>query len=172
MNIKAIFSVILVFTSGLLCSCVDDPGNYDYKDIKTMYPIEISGLEDTTLVILSDVTLAPTVTGLNENAEYEYIWYAYPNGIVGIPKRDTLGREKELTFLMTYPSGVSYTLVYEIRDKATGYTVSKKVKIQGKSEFSTGWFILKDENEETDVDFISLDGNVTVIFFQKLPGKK
>lgn len=172
MNIKAIFSVILVFTTGLLCSCVDDPGNYDYKDIKTMYPIEISGLEDTTLVILSNVTLAPTVTGLNENAEYEYIWYAYPNGIVGIPKRDTLGREKELTFLMNYPSGIDYTLVYEIRDKATGYTVNEKIKIKGKSEFSTGWFILKDENGETDVDFISPEGNVNSDILSKATGEK
>lgn len=172
MKIKVILGVILLLTVSLLYSCIDDPGNYDYQDIKTICPIEISGLEDTTLIILSNVTLAPSVTGLNENAEYEYVWYAYPNGVVGIPKRDTLGREKELNFLMTYPSGVAYTLVYEIRDKATGYIVNKKVKIQGKSEFSTGWFILKDENEETDVDFVSLAGKVNSDILSKATGEK
>lgn len=172
MNVKHISGVILLFIMGLLCSCVDDPGNYDYQDIKEMYSIEISGLQDTTFVILSDVTLVPEVVGLNDNVEYEFTWYAYPNGIVGIPKRDTLSRERNLSFTMTYPSGVNYVLVYEIRDKATGYCVSEKINIKGESEFAAGWFVLKDDNEETDIDFISPEGKMNSDILFKATGEK
>ena len=173
MNIKAIFGVLLVFTAGLLCSCIDDKGSYDYQGIETLYPIEISGLKDTTLIVLSEVTLVPDVKGLDESKEYEYTWYTYPGeNTVGSPKRDTLGTAKELTFTMNYPSGVPYVLVYEIRDKATGYTVNEKIKIQGKSEFSTGWFILKDEDDETDLDFVSLEGKLNSDIFSKATGER
>lgn len=173
MKMKYILQLFVISMVVLAGACVDDPGNYDYQDIKVMFPVEISDLEDTTLNVLSEVRLEPTVTGLEEGREYEYVWYAYPNNAVGYsPKRDTLGRAKDLQFVMNYPSGAAYSLIYQVKDKQTGYIVSKKITMTGKSVFSTGWFVLKDENEQTDIDFIAPDGQLNSDILFKATGEK
>ena len=70
------------------------------------------------------------------------------------------GRRINLSFVMKYPSGEERTLVYEIKDKRTGVFVNEKVEITSITKYSQGWLVLKDENNETDIDFAFPDGNV------------
>ena len=148
---------------GLLASlcwaCVDDPGNYTYEDLDSVLSIEILGLRDTTFTINETVALAPEVKGLDDESNYWFTWYTYRGGS-GIPERDTICRERNLSFVMKYPSGEERTLVYEIKDKRTGVFVNEKVEITSITKYSQGWLVLKDENNETDIDFAFPDGNV------------
>ena len=145
----------------LLCvACVDDPGNYNYKDPETILPIEISGLSDTTFKILETISLKPEIKGLGDEENYEFTWYSYPVGNIGYSLRDTLGRERNLTFKMEYAVGETRALVFEVKEKKTGVFVNKKITFRGIAEFSSGYLVLNEENNTTDVDFIYPDERV------------
>ena len=155
---------------GLLASlcwaCVDDPGNYTYRAPETVVPIEISGLQDTTFTINETVSLVPEIKGLENEDDYWFTWYTYRTG-QGIPERDTIGRERNLSFLMKYPAGEERTLVYEIKDKQSGVFVNEKINITGISQYGQGWLVLKDENNQTDIDYVSPDGIVQENILEK-----
>lgn len=144
----------------LLCwSCVNDLGNYEYKDVTSVVPVEISGLpDDTTFKVLETIRLIPELKGMEDEKNLEFTWYTYPPNAAGIPVRDTLGRERNLTFKMMYAAGESRVMVYEVKDKRTGVAVNKRISFSGVSDYGQGWMILKDENNLTDIDFIFPDG--------------
>ena len=75
----------------LLCwSCVNDLGNYDYKDVTSVAPVKVSGLpEDTTFKILETIILTPELKGMDDEKNFEFTWYTYPPEATGIPVRDT-----------------------------------------------------------------------------------
>ena len=126
----------------LLCvACVDDPGNYNYKDPETILPIEISGLSDTTFKILETISLKPEIKGLGDEENYEFTWYSYPVGNIGYSLRDTLGRERNLTFKMEYAVGETRALVFEVKEKKTGVFVNKKITFRSIAEFSSGYLV-------------------------------
>lgn len=171
MKIKTVLYTLCIVIAGGLCSCVDDLGNYDYLDRDSIMPIEILGLKDTTFRILSEVNLAPELKGMEDESLYDFAWFTYADG-TSDANRDTLGCEKNLNFIMTYAPGMVYSLVYEIREKSTGLVVNKRVKISGASEYSKGWFVLKDENGQTDVDFVSVGGVVDNNLLLKATGRR
>ena len=144
---------------GLCWACVDDPGNYTYEKPENVVPIEIAGLQDTTFIINETVTLVPEIKGLKDENDYWFTWYTYRGGS-GIPVRDTICKERNLSFVMKYPAGEQRTLVYEIKNKKTGVFVNKKIEIYGVTQYAQGWLILKDENNQTDIDFVFPDGSV------------
>lgn len=146
--------------STLLCwSCINDEGNYEYQDVASVAPVEISGLpDDTTFKVLETITLTPELKGLNEETNYEFTWYTYPPGATGIPVRDTLGRDRNLTFKMMYGAGERREMIYEVKDTKTGIAVYKRINFSGVSNYGQGWMILKDEDNQTDVDFVFPDG--------------
>lgn len=144
----------------LLCwSCVNDLGNYDYKNVTSVAPIEVLGLpDDTTFKVLETIMLTPELKGMDDEKNFEFTWYTYPPGATGIPIRDTLGRERNLTFKMMYAAGENRVMVYEVKDKRTGIAVNKRISFSGVSDYGQGWVILKDENNQTDIDFVFPDG--------------
>ena len=103
MKIKDIIFAAII-SSFLLCgACVNDLGNYVYEDQETVLPIEILGLSDTTFLLMETVTLIPELKGLGNEENYDFTWYTYNTATGVIPKRDTIGRERNLTFKMMYP---------------------------------------------------------------------
>lgn len=139
-------------------SCIDDRGNYDYMDKEVLLPVTISGFEDTTVVIRSILNIDPVLNNMDDESRYTHLWYAAPSVTAGFaPKRDTLSREKKLSFEVTYESG-TYNLVYELRDPKLDIYVRKQVLMTVQSDIASGWYIMKEENGETDIDYIAEDG--------------
>lgn len=50
----------------------------------------------------------------------------------------------------------TYNLVYELRDPKLDIYVRKQVLMTVQSDVSTGWYVMKEENGETDIDYISM----------------
>lgn len=157
-------------------SCIDDRGNYSYISKEELLPVTISGFEDTTVVIRSTLNITPVLENMDDEARYIHLWYAAPSVTAGFaPQRDTLSLEKDLSFEVTYESG-TYNLVYEVRDPKLDIYVRKQVLMTVQSDVSTGWYVMKEENGETDIDYISMDEekieNLITTFGQKrLKGK-
>ena len=143
-------------------SCYDDKGNYSYQDPDSVLPLEIDGLpKDTSFMLFSEVELTPKITGIENEDDFQFTWYTYQLYASGfIPQRDTLAKTKDLSFIMEYPAGNQYQLVFEAKEKKTGLAIQKKILMRVTSEYSKGWFILEDEDGMTDMDFILEDGTV------------
>lgn len=161
-----------------ITSCYDDKGNYSYRDLESVLPIEIKGLpNDTTFMLFSDVELVPEIEGMENEADFQFTWYTYQLYVSGfVPQRDTLATTKNLSFKMEYPAGNQYQLIFEAKEKKTGIFVQKKMRMSVTSEYSEGWFILEDENGRTDMDFIRVDGTVqenllTEVLGERMPGE-
>lgn len=159
MKLKNIFMFLglITFLQGVQ-SCIDDRGNYDYIDLKTLLPVTISGFEDTTVIMRSTLHITPILDGMDDESRYVHLWYAVPSVTAGFaPQRDTLSLEKELSFNVTYESG-KYYLVYELRDPKRDIYIQKRVLMIVQSDLSAGWYVMKEENDETDIDYITMDG--------------
>lgn len=159
MKTKNIFwgSVVLMLLSGLW-SCIDDRGNYDYIGMDELFPVRISGFEDTAVVMRTRLKISPVLTGMDNEARYTHLWYAAPSVTAGFaPQRDTLSQTKDLDFEVTYESG-TYNLVYELRDPKLDIYARKQVLLTVSSDVAGGWYVLKDQNDETDFDYLLMDG--------------
>lgn len=157
-------------------SCIDDRGNYSYISNEELLPVTISGFEDTTVIIRSTLNITPVLENMDDESRYIHLWYAAPSVTAGFtPQRDTLSLEKDLSFEVTYESG-TYNLVYELRDPKLDIYVRKQVLMTVQSDVSTGWYVMKEENGETDIDYISMDGKkienlITASGQERLKGK-
>lgn len=155
--------VLCLLCAGVYTACVDDKGNYDYRPADEILPIKVTGLpEDTTFLKWSEAALHPVIADMpGSESDYDFLWYSFtPNASGYVPKRDTVGREKNLLFTVTNPVGEKQTLVFQITDKNTGIAVTTKLSYTSTSEYSYGWFVLKDENDKTDVDLVKPDGTL------------
>jgi hypothetical protein len=171
------WSLLLLLLS-IVGACFEDSGNYDYIPVDEIFPVEISGLADTSFLLGTTAKLSPKVKGLDsDTSKYHFVWYTFPINASGYaPQRDTIGKALNLSFFVTYQPGENRQLVFEIKEKRTGLSAIKKVRITIASTFSRGWFVVNDMNDQADVDFISTDGKVqedilSVITGQKLQGK-
>jgi hypothetical protein len=70
---------------------------------------------------------------------------------------DTIARTRKLDYTLTQPPG-DYTLVLAITDRLNGVSSHNKTNINISSEFGTGYYILKAEGGQTDLDFIDRNG--------------
>ena len=157
---KILYLVSLVF---LLFSCNKDEGTKpeDYKDVKF---VKIDSVHSNYSVIsmLDTFKIKPTLTGLEDDMELEYLWTMYPS----INKEDedktmvdTICRTRDLAYFVNKPSGV-YKINYQVFHKKRG-NVMKYVSfnLNVGTMFSEGFYILKETSSgNTDIDFRSSKG--------------
>lgn len=149
-----------------LVSCYDS-GNYDYEDVDKVAGFKITGLEEKcTAVAMQTLVLNPEVTGVTDETDYEYCWYAYSPNV----KNDTLGSDKNLNCVIGLKNG-DYTLVYQVKNKKTQVSTFHKMAMTVVSEFAQGWYITKDWENITDIDMVSDDSTVNENILKTINGK-
>ncbi len=164
-----IYSVAALLAALFLAGCMDDKGNYTYRDPAVVTPTILSELEPSyNIIMLTNFELDPEIEG-NE-ADYDYFWYTYPNGTTTQNRRDTIGIEKKLDYTVTLAPG-RYNLVFEAKDRQTGVSAFRKTIISVSSFFGTGYYINKYENGQTDIDFIDADGKVNQDILKTINGE-
>ena len=143
-------------------ACVKDPGNYDYKEVTAIEPFQLEGIEDRydaetlTRFELPDLALPQGI----DSEDYEFLWYLYPeSNMAGAIKSDTVCKTLKLDFLVTQASG-KYVLVLQAKNKKTGICAYRKSVLDIMSGFARGWYVTKDENRVTDIDWVDLQGEV------------
>jgi hypothetical protein len=96
----------------------------------------------------------------SDESKYEYAWYTYPILSTGYsPKRDTIGTSKNLSYIMAYAPD-NYQLIFEVKEKRRGIASIKRVRLEVSTTIASGWYIVNDINNTTDVDFINRNGIV------------
>lgn len=167
---KRNYIAFFVLLGTLVCSggCVDDKGNYDYMTPEQVMPVEIvSGVEDAVYPVLSTVEIKPELKNMENEEDYDFLWYAYEGS-----RSDTLCRTRDASFVATFPINVPYKLVYTVTNKKTGVFTRAEATIRTVSEISQGWFLLKDIDNETDLDIVLPTGKIVENVISETLGKR
>lgn len=147
---------LLVF---LTFSCAKDKGNYDYN---TGEQIEISGIEPLYNAISQKDTLKISpIAKSNKEGELEYRWGIYETNVQGRAEPlDTIARTQSLNYFVDNEAK-SWVLVFIVKNKKTGFTKFQTSSLAVSTLFTRGWYVLKDDGLNSDLDlFITPKNNI------------
>ncbi|HEY0177272.1 MAG TPA: PKD-like family lipoprotein, partial [Pedobacter sp.] len=141
------------------CSCVKDNGSYGDPKVAPA----ISNIKDSTFKVYTHHdTLRITPTVANED-RYTFFWTIYStnfNVFAGkVPKPDTLAKTKDLSYEVLLNPG-QYILIFNVRDKETSVVSVITRNLSVSTLTMSGWYLLKDDNNTTDFDFIYPQGRI------------
>lgn len=169
---KLIYTVIELCLFMMAGGCIGDDGNYVYTDPEVFNPIKISGIqEEYSCESMLPFLIEPKIEGLKEHEEYSFAWYVYYTAQVSKNKRDTICREKSLSWNVPLKTG-EYQLVFVVKNEKTQVETLVKSILNVNSGISQGWYILKDDGEATDLDIIRFDGSVKSDVYSQVNGRK
>ncbi len=167
------YMIGLCLCLAVICwNCYDDKGNYDYRDSEEVMPVKIDSLKESySLDVLDSLKLTPYITGMDAEENYLFTWYLNSSYDSYRNTRDTVALTRDLEVAFDCEAG-NYTLIYEIRDKRTDLYVNKKINLEFASDFAHGWYVVKDVNGETDIDFVYPDSTVRDNAFSRINRRK
>ena len=117
------------------------------------------------------LVVRPEVCSTDPDARFEYLWTISAQGRLG----DTLTLDKVLDTLVNWEPNQNYTLVLAVTNMNSGYTVYQEAELIVGTPYSRGWYVLKDDGQQTDIDLYSEQGKLSNILFavngQNLKGK-
>lgn len=142
---------------GVLSSCVDDKGSYDYTVTNT---VTVDNFESTYYAIREITTLEiePRIKGDiygNDLSKYEFTWHVCQSSLGSDSHVHTvIGNEPKLVWPVDMPIG-NYTLYFTIKDKETGLEQISSSTLRVTSPFARG-FMLLGTNGDDDVALIDM----------------
>ena len=137
-----------LFFLGLFTACVDS--NEDVYGERLEIRVENID-QDIRVNIGNSLNISPKI--YPENRSYECFWgIANRNNQYSII--DTLSHERDLNYVVTLNTG-SYTLRFCAKDKETGIFSYTEYNLSVETDMSTGWWILKSNEDGTDVDIFT-----------------
>lgn len=146
---KYTFLYLVALISIAFTSCYKDIGNYDYAELEK---IQIEGIEEQyAAMALSDtLRISPQVKSTTHpDAEFECFWGIYTKA--NELEMDTIAHEKDLVYRMEKSAG-TWVLVFAATHLQTGITTYQTADLVVNTEFTQGWYVLKDDGENADLD--------------------
>lgn len=147
---KKIYTVLSLTTVLFIFGCSKDKGNYDYapKEVITITGIESSY---TKIAAVDRLTVDPQISSTEKDADFECFWGIYDALTSGALVMDTIAKTKAIDYQISQ-SPKSWNLVFCAKNKKTGVFkyVTSSLKIG--TQFTRGWYVLKDDGSQTDMD--------------------
>lgn len=138
-----------VLAAVFMAGCSYDKGNYDYIELSDP---EISGIEDMSVLTLSELKIVPEFGEGFDQTLYDYKWEVIDNN--GGLKPEEIGTGRTLDYEVKLQPG-SYTLYYTVTEKASGVFWRKQATLTVSSSTSEGWMVLCSDGGRARLDFIS-----------------
>lgn len=135
----------------LMTSCLKDETVYEFAEHEE---ITVTGIEDRYTVVsnVDHITLSPTVSSTDPNAEFEYMWGIYETNVQGsAPVLDTLAWTQDIDQLVRR-AAKDWVLVYRVTNTNTGYSKYVNTTISVVTLYTRGWYVAKTESGQTDLD--------------------
>ncbi|MFV0484489.1 MAG: PKD-like family lipoprotein [Bacteroidales bacterium] len=155
---RNIIFTYIILAALLLASCYEDIGNYDYNELEE---ISIEGLNSSYsgVAMVDTLSIKPIVSSNLPNAEFEYFWYMYRTSQEGELEEDTIAYTKDLNYFISqsYPS---WRLVFGAKNINTGMTKLVSSSLNIGTEFTTAWYILKDDGAYSDLDMLKVTDTI------------
>ena len=141
--------------SVILVACIEDKGNYEYKDIND---ITISGIDSIyTVAMGSQLRINPVLEFSVSEAqdEYEYGWYIL-NPLNFYMAGPALSRERNLDIFIVNPaSSTPYWLLFCVTNQTTGVRYEFRFRLYVLDKMQNGYILLHETENNFDLDLIS-----------------
>lgn len=142
--------MLLALAFPLFASCFRAEGNFEYDDPLV---IQVTGIQEQYTVSSGDViALRPEITPADR--QYTCFWTITPAQAQNASAVDTISKEQTWEYTVNRSIG-TYKLRFCAKDTQTGIFAYKEYIVNVTTDMATGWWILKEEEEETDFDFFA-----------------
>ena len=149
--------ILFFCLSTLIClnGCFQDDTTLA-TDASRVGEINVQGLKDTSMIAYAQpLELTAEVAGFADD-ELTYAWYIYggqySKNSEGY-RSHSIGEGKKLSYPVELKIG-SYTVVCEVTHKASGYFTTATFNLNVTSDFSQGFYVLKETADgNTELDF-------------------
>lgn len=149
--LKNILACVILIS--VISACYNDSGNYDYLSDDQVMPVKIDSIKPITVKANEKLLITPKLSN-DDASRYSYMWFV----ISSANKRDTLSTERELSIDCKLPVD-TYNLYFMIKDASKDlYKYMQTTLNVTATDITTGWYIMKTENDKTDLDYFSLSG--------------
>lgn len=151
---------LLIGLTLIVSSCAKDKSNYTYN---TEEYIEIEGIEDkyTAVAFQDTIKIEPQISS-NKDGDLEYSWGIYETNVQGRSAPvDTISHTKNLKYAV-HEDAKDWVLVFLAKNKRTGYTQYKTTTLTVATAFTRGWYILKDDGANSDLDLFLTPQSIMV----------
>ena len=137
---------------GVLFSCSEDLGNYDYHELTEP---EITGVEAKMSVLTFErLQLTPDLGSHDFSAErYGFEWKAVATD--GSDEVTVLGTARELDYEVRLPEGM-YKLYFTVTEKSSGVYWQQNYDLQVSQATSEGWMVLCSDGGRARLDMVSV----------------
>ncbi|RFS19226.1 hypothetical protein DVR12_23600 [Chitinophaga silvatica] len=156
---KRIYIFLAVMTSFAAASCTKDKST---GFTSTLPAFGVSGIKDTINVFTHQDTLRISPQVLDSSL-YDFYWTNISGNFVSVNGNknvtDTLARTRELNYVVMLDPG-PYYLVFNIRDKKSGVIKLVPIYLNVSTLNNDGWYLVKDNNGKTEMDFIHKAGRI------------
>lgn len=151
---------IIVLLALLVGACYEDKGNYDYhpiNEVELTFPAD----EYNLLSLVDVLKISPEIVTKADESKFEYTWYltaAYLSTDVDyglVVEIDTISLERNLEYHIALDPG-KYSLYYTLTNNETGIVYNKIITLNVTTQFSTGFYVLKELDGNTDMDLFFL----------------
>jgi len=153
-------NVLLIGLAGILAfGCMKDKSTGPAQPLPAF---DVTGLPDTINLYTHRDTLqlAPVVAAADT---YEYYWTNISANFLSLygnkNKTDTLAFTKNISLPVMLDPG-RYYLVFNVKDKRSGVVKLKTIIFNVSTRNENGWYLVKDNNGKTDIDFIDKTGRI------------
>ena len=151
----------------MLAACYEDTGNYDYTPISG---ITISGIESSYSIIalVDNLVITPTIETEFKAEDLEYLWEIRhsDNTIDTLSYSDNPNLDYPLTDIG------NFIIYYYVKNKKNGYYVHTKTSVTVGTEFSQGFYMLKETaSGDTDLDLLLMDGRMIENVLERTQGQ-
>lgn len=155
-----------------VASCYSDDSSLGNPD--NAKSIEISDIPAQAIISFAGnkLNITPEIETTYPESDLEYTWYLYvANSFESAGFRDiVIGNERELNYEVNLGSG-TYVVVLEVKSKTTGYARYTRTTLNVSTEFSDGFYVLKETSDgKTELDMINANG-VSGNLLTKLSGE-
>lgn len=131
----------------MLYSCIDDEGNYDYSELKT---VKISNVKSNNQVPLGEeYVITPVIDyGDADSSEFTYTWVSE----IQYEWSDTISREKVLRY--KFDKIAWYMTAFIVEHVPTGALTTVQIDLNTVQQYATGWTILSEQDNKSILSYI------------------
>ncbi|RXK80833.1 PKD-like family lipoprotein [Filimonas effusa] len=151
---QIILPVACLFTTFLLLvcfpACLKDMGNYHYQ---AREQVTVGGIQTLYSVFRGDsLCIDPQIFSTSPDTAFAYSWSLNKNIPAEPETMDTISHSRQLCCRVTLGSGV-WTLIFSATNTKTLAATTVNLTLLVNTNFSQGWYVLKDNGGSTDIDF-------------------
>lgn len=160
---KYIHWLLVSLLMGILYSCFEDKGNYDYSYAPEVIMKKDHGLRDTVikrgqrLTIIPDLQMLLTKEGEHKDTvdfddeRFKYEWRVYGHTINDYDSLLSTARNLDTIIDLPLTTSAPYRIIYSVIDKKTEVSWNFKFNLSVQNRYENAWLFLV-ENDDRTVD--------------------